>query len=896
MRELRQEEVGEEIWNIYVKALEGDPDALNQLGDRYYFGDGVEQSYDEALALYKGACRAGHVEAMYNIGFMYKEGKGVRKDYPKALDLLRRAAIEGFHKAEFHYGLMLLDGLGTEVDFPRAYDFLKRACSKGNMYAPRFIAGLHYEGRFVPRNHEKALLLYMKAAERGDSYSMNQVGYMHYYGEGCERDPAKAVQWYRRAAEAGSSDAMHNLALCLEEGSGVRRSLRRAFEWTLRAAELDHPEAMERLVRCYREGIGTAVSEGEAVKWEERLEKLAPVTERMARDEPLRSYMTPAVRNMHEHAVSGNPDAQYDLAMAFLRGNGVPQSRRTGSRWLRAAALNGSADAQYECGRRTRDEAERYGWYARAADNDHLRAIFEMGRALARGEGLERDPVRALEYFERGAELGEAVCTDWCGWMHDRCGGLERDPVLAASFYLRAAEQGNAHAMNRLGEMYAEGDGVEADWIEACLWTRCAAYIGDNMARHRLGLWHEEGLFGLRRSPEEAFRWVSLSAEDGHVPAMTTLGEYHLRGVGTEVSHGDSMTWLRRAADKGHTPAMIMIARAHQTGIGAERDLDEAMNWFETAADHGDPYGADGMGWTILKTQHSRSALMSAFEDFERAVVTRPDPCLIDDLAMTRLMLGPPAEDECDAWDYLEGVEDDEGIVDSRRGRILAGEIPVPGHHDPEAAPREFVNGAMKGDLYCIERLLDTGVPEELLDGCAVTAPFTEGLLMLLHGDTPSAVESLTRAAEADDTTAHLVLALLGFRGEADITEEEMMAHLDAANDQRSMFLTARLVLEGRIPEGGRSLEDLLLGGVELMDHRAMLLLGRCMAEGRSMRRRLAMGREWIRRSCALGCDEAMEYAEENRGTVFREDDAVFKVIDRIRVQRRMLEAGEGAE
>ena len=47
-------------------------------------------------------------------------------------------------------------------------------------------------------------------------------------------------------------------------------------------------------------------------------------------------------------AVAGNPDAQYELGMIYIKGKGVPKSEAVGIAWLRKAAEAGHDEAKKE--------------------------------------------------------------------------------------------------------------------------------------------------------------------------------------------------------------------------------------------------------------------------------------------------------------------------------------------------------------------------------------------------------------------------------------------------------------------------------------------------------------------------------------------------------------------
>lgn len=69
------------------------------LGVKYYLGQGVEQSYEEALKWYHMAAEQGLAEAEYALGDMYFRGTGVVQDSETALEWFTNAFEHGHPKA-----------------------------------------------------------------------------------------------------------------------------------------------------------------------------------------------------------------------------------------------------------------------------------------------------------------------------------------------------------------------------------------------------------------------------------------------------------------------------------------------------------------------------------------------------------------------------------------------------------------------------------------------------------------------------------------------------------------------------------------------------------------------------------------------------------------------------
>ena len=77
------------------------------------------------------------------------------------------------------------------------------------------------------------------------------------------------------------------------------------------------------------------------------------------------------------------------------------------------------------------------------------------------GEGVPRDIVQAVAWYEKAAEHGEAIASFSLGSIYesgaDRVG---RDEAKAATWYRKAAGQGLGTAQYRLALMYRDGRGV----------------------------------------------------------------------------------------------------------------------------------------------------------------------------------------------------------------------------------------------------------------------------------------------------------------------------------------------------------------------------------------------------------------------------------------------------
>jgi len=133
--------------------------------------------------------------------------------------------------------------------------------------------------------------------------------------------------------------------------------------------------------------------------------------------------------------------------------------------------------------------------------------------------------------------------------------GLVKSDKKAVKIYRRAVELGNVDAMINLALLYKTGRGVKLDKMKAKRLYRAAADRGHAVAQSNLGaLLHSEKEF------EEAFRYLTLAADQGYTSGEFNVGMCYGNGEGTEVDLGKARYWFERAAAKGHEKATPSLA------------------------------------------------------------------------------------------------------------------------------------------------------------------------------------------------------------------------------------------------------------------------------------------------------------------------------------------------
>ncbi len=184
-------------------------------------------------------------------------------------------------------------------------------------------------------------------------------------------DYAAALAIWGPLAHSGDARAANNVGACFAEGLGVERNIELALKWLGLAAE------------------------------------------------------------------AGDPSGQRNLAALYFKGDGVDKSDEEARRWYRAAAEQGDPPAQ-----------DMLAWMLLERDDP-------------------KDYAEALALSLAAAEAGVAPSMTRTGMIYHDALGVERDAAIAAQWWQRGADAGDADSQAMLGAAHLLGQGVERDGVRA---------------------------------------------------------------------------------------------------------------------------------------------------------------------------------------------------------------------------------------------------------------------------------------------------------------------------------------------------------------------------------------------------------------------------------------------
>lgn len=144
------------------------------------------------------------------------------------------------------------------------------------------------------------------------------------------------------------------------------------------------------------------------------------------------------------------------------------------------------------------------------------------------------------------------------------------------------------------GFMYLNGIGVngyiEPDAQAARQYFLAAAERGLSIAQLAIGSMLM-GDYGGEPNMQEAVRWLSAAADQGHTNAMKMLAilNFELSTTETPIDVKTAISWLEKAVAEGRDAlALLMLGDIYFEGRGVEKDEKRGVEYFEQAAKLGD--------------------------------------------------------------------------------------------------------------------------------------------------------------------------------------------------------------------------------------------------------------------------------------------------------------------
>ena len=343
-------------------------------------------------------------------------------------------------------------------------------------------------------------------AKDGDSYSQAVLGIFLRAGEGGMKvNFAAARQWSLKAAQADEplgfynlgnlallagdfknsnshyQDAQLRLARKASDGDPIAqfamgeicffvipKNPSRGIAYFKQSAALHYPQAQATLGAIYLKGLPSPLP-GQP--------PLLP--------KDTRKGIELLVEGARRHSMT----SRFNLGMAYYNGEGVPKDKDRSKRWLRLAAEQNFAEAQYSLATllleldRNANKHEAARLLQRAANQQHHDAAVDLRKLLSGTSVVAQQPKPTPTTPKKATpeQLRLAKEHRLAGERH-----YNKNPVKAHGYFKTAAELGDPIAQRYLALLLFHGKGCAQDRKAAGKWLRAAAAQGDKEARNIL--------------------------------------------------------------------------------------------------------------------------------------------------------------------------------------------------------------------------------------------------------------------------------------------------------------------------------------------------------------------------------------------------------------------------
>jgi TPR repeat protein len=303
-----------------------------------------------------------------------------------------------------------------------------------------------------------------------------------------------------------------------------------------------------------------------------------------------------------------DPTSLIFRAALYRNGQGVDVDLKEARELYLEAAAQGNAEAIYEAASMIErgeggpaDPAQALALYEKAGQNEK-RAAARLWQVYSKGDLAPKDAAQAQRWLVRAAELGDPDASALYGPRLFKGEGVARDPKKAVKMLFAAADRKNFEAMTMLVNAFETGDGVATNVETARFWAIRAKFAGHPDAQAWLdrlptefpsegiyegGYEYDRGMYRLnsQRDQKGAFESFLQSANMGFRPAISqVVSGYYDGDLGQVKDIEKARYWARLGAELDNDYCQLVLASILRHGMTGPKDIEGAIYWYERAA------------------------------------------------------------------------------------------------------------------------------------------------------------------------------------------------------------------------------------------------------------------------------------------------------------------------
>ena len=234
--------------------------------------------------------------------------------------------------------------------------------------------------------------------------------------------------------------------------------------------------------------------------------------------------------------------------------------------------------------------------------------LFILGKLYHEGFGVSQNFDLAYENYTKSIkksnnDMAKAYSMNNLGSMFLLGEGVIKDIDKALEYFQRSAELGNDTAMLNLGLLYFNGELVDRDYQVAFEYFNNAATKFNGKSLNMLGYYYEVGLLG-NQDISKAIECYKKSYENNFVKAAYNCARFFENGIGVPTNYEEAFKLYKIAADADIPFALLKVSDCYSKGMGTERDLNKSCEAYERFNNKGIMYPTFGGAFSTFNCRN----------------------------------------------------------------------------------------------------------------------------------------------------------------------------------------------------------------------------------------------------------------------------------------------------
>ena len=296
-----------------------------------------------------------------------------------------------------------------------------------------------------------------------------------------------------------------------------------------------------------------------------------------------------------------------------------------------APAVIYTSDNNIDEQKRYYDEKEREEFHSNMskAKNGDGHSMYLVGRAYESGKGVEQNRTTAIEWYKKGADVGNPECLYSYGLALKEGIYIEKQTEEGIKWIARSAHNGYVTAQETYAQMLFEGKEIKQNKTEAFEWLQRAGNNGSLDSQLKLIQFYTNGTDYVKKDLYQANHWIKIAADNGSIEMMHEYASIMaMEGAfGFNSYYSDNIInckksaieYYSRAASAGYPPSQYEMYKIYRDGrMMTEPNQGLAEYWLTKAANSGWPKAQYEL-YNLLKSRSDEESQKLAFKYLNKA-------------------------------------------------------------------------------------------------------------------------------------------------------------------------------------------------------------------------------------------------------------------------------------